>query len=125
VLHYVQVLLAICRGCFLGKIGHIFKDKKQPILRLKVSILTELQAPSYVLKCQLTSSQYISLKWKRVVNLKPQINDDSPNRIFFKLLRHNFVILKFNEFNFHLFASVVFGLVGNLINVVPDNNVVN
>jgi hypothetical protein len=47
-LHYVQVLLAICRGCFHGKMGHNFKTKKQPILRLKKSILTELLVPSYV-----------------------------------------------------------------------------
>jgi len=47
-LHNVQVLLAICKGCFFGKIGHNFKTKKQPILRLKMSILTELHAPFYV-----------------------------------------------------------------------------
>jgi hypothetical protein len=26
-LHHVQVLLAICRGCFLGKIGHNLRQK--------------------------------------------------------------------------------------------------
>ncbi len=29
-LHYVEVLLAICRGYFLGKIGHNFKTKNSP-----------------------------------------------------------------------------------------------
>jgi len=48
-LHYVQaqVLLAICRDCFLGKIGHNFKTKTSK-LRPKTSILTELHVPSYV-----------------------------------------------------------------------------
>jgi len=34
-LHYVQVLLAISKGCFLGKIGHNFKTKKTAHFKAK------------------------------------------------------------------------------------------